>query len=134
MWVDWTGVSPRVASLGGLVAVVFVVAGCGLEWVRARLRLISGAGLAGMLAFVLFYHRPYDNLLLLPLWLGGVARMMERPTVSGWLVSGALGLTIYLPSGLLGRRPELLALSLIAPVGAALWLAVRRVRGAGAAE
>lgn len=136
LWVDWTGISPRVASLAGLVVVVTVVWGCGLEWVRVRVRvrLISGAAVAGLLAFVLFYHRPYDNLLLLPMWLVYVARMVERPTVMGWMVCGALGLTIYLPSGLVGRSPELQALSLAGPVGAAVWMLVRGYGRVGIVE
>ena len=69
LWVEYTGMPPRMASAAGLVVVALVVVAAGMERVRERLGLLPAAGLSGLLAYVLFYHRSYDNVLLFPLWL-----------------------------------------------------------------
>ncbi len=131
LWVSWSGVSARVASAGGLVVVMGLVAAGGFEGVRRRLTLVSAAGVSGMVAFVMFYHRQYDNLLLFPLMLAWVVRLVERPGMVGLVAAGMLAVTIYLPAGMVSASPVLLALTLLVPVGAAVVLVMGGGREGG---
>ena len=125
LWVSWSGVSGRVASAGGLVVVFVMVVAAGFESVRKRLALVPAAGVSGMVAFVMFYHRQYDNLLLFPLMLAWVVQLVERPGMGGLVLSGLLALTLYLPAGMVSRSPVLLGLTLLVPVGSAVLLVMR---------
>jgi hypothetical protein len=122
LWVEYTGMPPRVASAGGLVVVALVVVAAGMERVRERLRLLPAAGLSGLLAYVLFYHRSYDNVLLFPLWLVCLSGFAERPTVWAFVVFGAFGFTLYVPSIFLTFSDVLLVATLVVPVAAAMLL------------
>ena len=122
LWVEYTGMPPRMASAAGLVVVALVVLAAGMERVRERLGLLPAAGLSGLLAYVLFYHRSYDNVLLFPLWLVCLRGFAERPTVWAFVVFGAFGFTLYVPSIFLNFSDVLLVATLVVPVAAAVLL------------
>lgn len=120
-WMDWIDLPPRAA-----VAIAFaLIATAGLvvllcDW-RSKVSLLNGAGLCAMLGYVLFYHRQYDNQMLFLLMLAVVARVLQN----GWrpldmIVCGLLGLTLYLPAGMVAGSAALSFLAFVAPVAAAV--------------
>ena len=120
-WIDWIDLPPRAA-----VAIAFaLIATAGVavllyDW-RSKVSLLNGAGLCAMLGFVLFYHRQYDNQMLFLLMLAATARVLQN----GWrlldmILCGLLGLTLYLPAGMVAGSGALSFLAFAAPVAAAV--------------
>lgn len=77
LWISALGVEPRLAMLAGLALTGLFALSVLLPFIRERLSLEQAAAVCAVLATALFYHRHYDNLLLvfllLPL-LAGVFR------------------------------------------------------------
>jgi len=120
-WMDWFDLPPRAALA---IAFVLIATAGGVvllyDW-RSKVSLLNGAGLSAMLGFVLFYHRQYDNQMLFLLILAAAARVLQN----GWraldmIVCGLLGLTLYLPAGMVAGSRALSFLAFVAPVAAAV--------------
>jgi hypothetical protein len=79
--------------------------------VREKFNLQTAAALAAVMAMTLFYHRPYDNLLLVFLLLPLVAASFRERSLLLSAASAALGVILYFPAGAVLRR-----LAEIAPV------------------
>jgi len=122
LWVSWTGMPPRAASALGMGVSLLAIAAASSSWLRTRLPLMPAAGLSGLLAFALFYHREYDNLLLYPLLAATLAHFLARPTRTALVVTMAFAAILYLRSGTVSRSQTLLAMTLLTPVAAAAWL------------
>ena len=100
------------------------------DW-RSKVSLLNGAGLCAMLGFVLFYHRQYDNQMLFLLMLAATARVLQN----GWrvldmIVCGLLGLTLYVPAGMVAESGSLSFLAFVAPVAAAVLVLLPTQRAA----
>ena len=122
LWIAWTGTPPRTASAIGIGISLLATAAAGSPWLRARLPLMPAAGLSGLLAFVLFYHRHYDNLLLFPLLAVTLAHCLARPRVPALAITMAFAATALLPASLMLRNEILTALTLLTPIAAGSWL------------
>ena len=130
-WMDWIDLPPRAS-----VAIAFaLIATAGVavflcDW-RSKVSLLNGAGLCAMLGYVLFYHRQYDNQMLFLLMLAAAARVLQN----GWrvldmIVCGLLGLTLYLPAGMVAGSGALSFLAFVAPVAAAVLVLLPTQRAA----
>lgn len=120
-WMEWIDLPPR-AAMGIALALIATAGGAVLlcDW-RSKVSLLNGAGLCAMLGYVLFYHRQYDNQMLFLLMLAAAARLLRN----GWrildmIVCGLLGLTLYLPAGMVAGSRSLSLLAFVAPVAAAV--------------
>ena len=120
-WIEWIDLPPRAA-----VAIAFAfIATAGVavllyDW-RSKVSLLNGAGLCAMLGFLLFYHRQYDNQMLFLLMLAATARVLQNGgRVLDMIVCGLLGLTLYLPTGMVAESGGLSFLAFAAPVAAAV--------------
>jgi arginine exporter protein ArgO len=82
-----------------------------LARVREKFNLQTAAALAAVMAMTLFYHRPYDNLLLIFLLLPLVAAAFREQSRLLFAASAALAVILYFPAGVVLRR-----LAEIAPV------------------
>jgi len=122
LWVRWTGIPPRAASAIAIGISLLAIAAGGSAWLRNRLSLLPAAGFCGLLAFALFYHRRYDNLLLFPLLAVALAHCCARPTRMAITMTTALAATTFTPAILLMRHEFLNALTLLVPLAAAAWL------------
>jgi len=87
----------------------------------SELSLIPLSGIASMLGYVLFYHRNYDNQMLLPLMLASTAALFRKPN-SPLLAASTLmlGLSLYLPAGLVFRNHIPAMIAFMAPIFAAV--------------
>ena len=130
-WMEWIDLPPRAA-----VAIAFAfIATAGVavllyDW-RSKVSLLNGAGLCAMLGFLLFYHRQYDNQMLFLLMLAAAARVLQN----GWrlldmIVCGLLGLTLYVPAGVVAESGSLSFLAFVAPVAAVLLILLPTRRAA----
>lgn len=120
-------ISPRVITVVGIAMIG--VLGLWLLWARDGLpqdNLWPLAGLASALGWVLFYHRPYDNPMLLPLILAMAAFALRCQTLLPVLLAGLLGISLYLPAGMVARSEALSVLSFLAPVASACFLLFRK--------
>jgi hypothetical protein len=122
LWIDWLDLPPRTAtgiSLGvlGLCGITLLLR----DW-RQRIPLVNAAGGCAMIGFVLFYHRQYDNQMLFPLILAMAAVALREKTAALLALAGLLGLSLYLPAGLVARSEALSVLAFLAPVAIAFFL------------
>lgn len=127
IWIEWLDLPPRTAT--GIALGMLTLCGLALllrDW-RERISLIQGAGACAMLGFVLFYHRQYDNQMLLPLMLALAAVAHREKTVPPIALAGLLALTLYLPAGVIARIEALSVLAFLAPVAAAAFLLFPRL-------
>ena len=127
MWIEWLDLPPRTAT--GIALVMLALCGLALllrDW-RGRMSLLDAAGICAMLGFVLFYHRQYDNQMLLPLVLASVLRALRSHGV--WTIGLALllGASVYLPAGLVAQYQALSLLAFLTPVTTAVFLLVTTV-------
>ncbi|MEN9469432.1 MAG: hypothetical protein RL630_1165 [Verrucomicrobiota bacterium] len=122
MWIEWLDLPPRTAT--GIALGFLVLCGLALllrDW-RGRMSLLDAAGICAMLGFVLFYHRQYDNQMLLPLALAIVLRALRSH--GAWAIGLALllGASVYLPAGLVAQYQALSVLAFLTPVATAVFL------------
>jgi hypothetical protein len=122
MWIEWLDLPPRMAT--GIALGFLALCGLALllrDW-RGRMSLLDAAGICAMLGFVLFYHRQYDNQMLLPLVLAIVLRALRSHGV--WTIGLALllGASVYLPAGLVAQYQALSLLAFLTPVTTAVFL------------
>ena len=111
LWVGAWGLNPQKATLLGVgIAGAFGVLLL-MTRVREKFNLQTAAALAAVMAMTLFYHRPYDNLLLVFLLLPLVAAAFRERSLLLSAASAALGVILYFPAGAVLRR-----LAEIAPV------------------
>ena len=75
-----------------------------------------------MLGFVLFYHRQYDNQMLFPLMLAIAAVALREKTAVPLALAALLGLSLYLPAGVVAGSEALSVLSFLTPVAGAFFL------------
>jgi hypothetical protein len=127
MWIEWLDLPPRTAT--GIALGILALCGLALllrDW-RGRMSLLDAAGICAMLGFVLFYHRQYDNQMLLPLVLASVLRALRSHGV--WTIGLALllGASVYLPAGLVAQYQALSLLAFLTPVTTAVFLLVTPV-------
>jgi len=121
-WIEWLNIPPRAAT--GIALGMLGLCGIALllrDW-RGRISIINAAGVCAMLGFVLFYHRQYDNQMLFPLMLAMGAVALREKTAAPLALAGLLGLSLYLPAGMVARSEALSVMSFLAPVAAALFL------------
>jgi hypothetical protein len=111
LWVGAWGLNPQKATLFGVGIAGAFGALLLLPRVREMFNLHTAAALAAVLAMTLFYHRPYDNLLLIFLLLPLVAAAFRGQSLLLCAASAALGVVLYVPAGVAVRR-----LAEIAPV------------------
>lgn len=126
LWIDWLDLPPRAATgiaLGvlGLCGITLLLRDC-----RGRIPLLNAAGACAMLGFVLFYHRQYDNQMLFPLMLPIAVVALWEKTILAIALAALLGLSLYLPAGMVAGSQVLSLLAFLAPVLAAGFLVVRR--------
>jgi len=127
MWIEWLDLPPRMAT--GIALGMLAV--CGLALLirdsRGRVSLLDAAGICAMLGFVLFYHRQYDNQMLLPLVLPIGLRALRSHGV--WAIGLALllGASVYLPAGLVAQYQALSLMAFLAPVATAVFLLITPV-------
>ena len=127
MWIEWLDLPPRTAT--GIALGVIGLCGITLllrDW-RGRIPLVNAAGICAMLGFVLFYHRQYDNQMLFPLMLAMAVVALREKNAAPLALAGVLGLSLYLPAGMVARSEALSLMSFLAPVAAAGFLVVRRL-------
>ncbi len=122
LWVSWTGMPPRSASAIGIGISLLTTAAAGSAWLRNRLSLLPAAGFCGLLAYTLFYHRHYDNLILFPLLAVTLAHCFARPTHTAITMTTAFAATAFMPAGIMLRNDTLAALTLLVPLASAAWL------------
>jgi hypothetical protein len=92
------GVSPKFATLAGML-IFGGLGACALAALRTHDLLYSFA-IAGVLARVWTYHKSYDNVLLIFLFIA-LAELAIRPNryrLLHWAVAGLVGLTLWIPS------------------------------------
>ena len=75
-----------------------------------------------MLGFVLFYHRQYDNQMLFPLMLAMSVVALREKSALAIALAGLLGLSLYLPAGVVAGSEALSVLSFLTPVAGAFFL------------
>lgn len=117
---DWLSIPPRLATLLGIGVVIT----CGVIVVTFFRTTTDNfvlplAGFAGMLGWVLFYHRQYDNQMLFPLMLAVVGSACRNRTVVGMSLVAVLAFTLYLPAGIVAANPAIGLLAFLVPVIAA---------------
>lgn len=122
MWIDWLDLPPRAATgiaLGvlGLCGITLLLRDC-----QGRISLLNASGACAMLGFVLFYHRQYDNQMLFPLKLAMAVVALREKSALAIALAGLLGLSLYLPAGMVARSEVLSLLAFLAPVLAAFFL------------
>lgn len=111
LWVGAWGLNPQKATLLGVGITGAFGALLLLARVREKFNLQTAAALAAVMAMTLFYHRPYDNLLLIFLLLPLVAAAFREQSRLLFAASAALAVILYFPAGVVLRR-----LAEIAPV------------------
>lgn len=122
LWVSWTGIPPRTATAMGIGISLLAIAAGGSAWLRNRLSLLPAAGFCGLLAYALFYHRRYDNMLLFPLLAVTLAHCIARPTRTAITMTAAFAATAFMPAGIMMKHEILNALTLLVPLASAAWL------------
>lgn len=129
IWVNALGINPRTSVLValGVLAALGIYA---LRFLKAGgIPILTVAAYCSVLGYALFYHRRYDNMMLLPMALALVLVFFRRGfTPVEWIVYGSFFVSVFLPAGIVSEKapPELLALT--APVAAALLLLWRNQR------
>lgn len=126
LWIEWLDLPPRAAT--GIALGVLGLCGITLllrDW-RGGIPMVNAAGVCAMLGFVLFYHRQYDNQILVPLMLAMAAVALQEKTILAIAFAALLGLSLYLPAGMVAGSEALSVLSFLAPVAGAGFLVVRR--------
>jgi hypothetical protein len=127
MWIEWLDLPPRTAT--GIALGMLAV--CGLALLirdsRGRVSLLDAAGICAMLGFVLFYHRQYDNQMLLPLVLAIGLRALRSHGV--WAIGLALllGASVYVPAGFVAQYQAFSLMAFLAPVATAVFLLITPV-------
>jgi len=128
LWVHAFGLNPRAATLAGLgMAVAFGVALL-FRQIRSKFTTDTAAAVCAVLGASLFYHRHYDNVMLVPLMLPLLAASLRDGRPALYAVSALLALTVYSPPSLLVKLSDLLPATdwvvFLAPSAAAvvLWV------------
>jgi hypothetical protein len=122
LWIHWLDLPPRAAT--GIALGVLALCGITLllrDW-RGKISLLNAAGVCAVLGFVLFYHRQYDNQMLFPLMLAMAVVAVREKTAVPLALAGLLGLSLYLPAGMVAGSEVLSLMAFLAPVAVAFFL------------
>lgn len=97
---------------------------------RGALRLPRPAGLDALgvmavLGALLFYHRNYDNIMLVPALLALFRRSLQRPAPATIALTTSLALSLWLPTRVLVALPWLMPAQSLVWLAAGLVLAFR---------
>jgi len=134
LWIGAFGVEPRLAMLAGLALTGFFALSLLVPFVRERLSIEQAAAVCAVLATALFYHRHYDNLLLVFLLLPVLAGVFRSKSPMLLLGASLLLLSVGIHQGVVerffGDARWFHWYALLVPPGVlALWL-LRREQGA----
>jgi hypothetical protein len=128
LWVNALGINPKTSVLIALAVLgVLGILAVALSKPKGIPMLIAAAG-CSVLGYSLFYHRRYDNMMLLPLAIALMSSYFKRGfTALQWGVYGAFFVSVFLPAGIVskGDLPDLFLL--VAPVAAGLLLGISGV-------
>lgn len=122
LWIDWLDLPPRAAT--GIALGVLALCGITLllrDW-RGKIGLLNAAGVCAVVGFVLFYHRQYDNQMLFPLMLAMAVVAVREKNAVPLALAGLLGLSLYLPAGMVAGSEVLSLMAFLAPVAVAFFL------------
>ena len=112
--VKLTGTSPWFFMIAGLLIVVGTAILLIILRKRIALPLLTYAGIASVLGFVLFYHLHYDNIMLYPLLLTILIRIFNGARRwSDLLIASLLCFMIYAPASLIAKHQVMNALSIL---------------------
>jgi hypothetical protein len=112
--VKLTGTSPWLFIMAGLLIIVATAILLIVLRKRIALPLLTYAGIASVLGFVLFYHLHYDNIMLYPLLLAILVRIFNGARRwSDLLIASLLCFMIYAPASLIAKHPIMNALSIL---------------------
>lgn len=126
LWIDALGLNPRHATLAALGVVAAFGGSLLLPQVRRSFTIETAGAVCAVMAYTLFYHLHYDNVVLFPLLLPLVAAVLR--TKSPFLAAAAaiLAITVYLPAGVVVELAQTSPLTdwivLLAPAGACVIL------------
>jgi hypothetical protein len=126
LWVGFLQIKPRLATLTGLAIVAAFGTALLVPRIREKLTIPTAAAVCSVLSIVLFYHRHYDNVLLLLLLMPLLAGAFREK--NSWLCFAAIFLaaTVFTPPSLLAllakTSPAIDWIVMTAPIAALMVL------------
>jgi hypothetical protein len=96
---------PLPLAMPALIAILVLAGGWWMISMGNRAGMLDRLAVAGLVARIFTYHRPYDDLLLVFLLLALEVRLMQRPTRALAAAMLAVGLSLWLPLGFERKWP-----------------------------